>query len=504
LTRRVISRKRGTIAVIHSDKAKDIPMIMDCMKTADPAMIEMFRPFGLKMEELGIPPIVINIFKCYYSRLLYGAQGKLPENELLPLTDHEVPSYENLASYAEAGRAAMGQAVVIKLNGGLGTSMGLEKAKSLITVKDGMSFLDLILAQMRALREQYGKPIPILFMNSFKTHLDTMLKAGNFDNMSGGLPLAFLQHRYPKILHKDLSPATWTANPELEWNPPGHGDLYTALVTSKMLRKLLDRGIHYAFVSNSDNLGAVMDERLLGYMVTEEAPFLMEVAGRTASDRKGGHLARLKTNGRLVLREIAQCLERDLDAFQDITKHRFFNTNSLWLDLRAMEKVFVANGMMPLDLILNPKTLDPRDPKSPPVIQIETAMGSAVSAFENAQAVKVPRSRFAPVKTTADLLVVMSDCYQVSHEKTVVPSPLVAGHMPVVHLDSRHYKKIDDFMARFPHGAPSLIGCESLTVKGDVLFEAGVVATGQVHVINESGHQAVVRQDTALNGEVRL
>lgn len=479
-------------------------MIMDCMKTADPAMIEMFRPFGLKMEEQGIPPIVINVFKCYYSRLLYGAQGKLPEDELLPLTDREVPDYESLSSYAEVGHQAMAHAVVIKLNGGLGTSMGLEKAKSLITVKDGMSFLDLILGQMRVLRKKHGKNIPLLFMNSFKTHLDTMLKVEGFDNGPGGLPLAFLQHRYPKILHKDLSPASWPGNPELEWNPPGHGDLYTALVTSKVLRKLLDRNIHYAFISNSDNLGAVMDERLLGYMVKEQAPFLMEVAGRTVSDRKGGHLARLRTNGRLVLREIAQCPERDLDAFQDISRHRFFNTNSLWVDLRAMEKVFVANGMMPLDLILNPKTLDPRNLKSPAVIQIETAMGSAVSAFESAQAVKVPRTRFAPVKTSGDLLVVMSDCYDISADKTVVPSPSHTGPMPVVHLDARHYKKIDDFTARFPHGAPSLIGCESFSVKGDVLFEAGVTVTGKVHVINESDKQAVVRQGTALEGEVRL
>ena len=479
-------------------------MIMDCMKTADPKMLEMFRPFGLKMEEQGIPPIVINVFKCYYARLLYGAQGKLTEHDLLPLTEAEVPDYDSLASYAEVGRQAMAHAVVIKLNGGLGTSMGLEKAKSLITVKDSMSFLELILAQTRVLREKYGKTIPLLFMNSFKTHLDTMLTVQGFDNGPGGMPLAFLQHRYPKIVEKDLSPAVWPANPELEWNPPGHGDLYTALVTSKVLRKLLDRGVHYAFISNSDNLGAVMDERLLGYMVREGAPFLMEVAGRTVSDRKGGHLARLRTNGRLVLREIAQCPDPDLEAFQDIRKHRFFNTNSLWIDLRAMEKVFVANGMMPLDLILNPKTLDPRDSKSPAVIQIETAMGSAVSAFESALAVKVPRTRFAPVKTTSDLLVVMSDCYAVSKDMTVEPVQGMEGHMPMVHLEPKFYKKIDDFTARFPHGAPSLKGCQSFTVKGDVLFEAGVSVTGKTVVVNGSSKQAVVREGSALTGEVRL
>ncbi len=479
-------------------------MIMDCMKTVDPSLTDLFRPFGLKMEEKGLPPIVINVFKCYYSRLLYGAQGKLIEDELMPLGDSEVPSYEDLASYATAGREAMGHAVVIKLNGGLGTSMGLEKAKSLITVKDSMSFLDLILAQMRTLRENHGRLLPLLFMNSFKTHLDTMLQVEGFDNGAANLPLAFLQHRYPKILVKDLAPATWPKNPELEWNPPGHGDVYTALITSKILKKLLEKGFHYAFISNSDNLGAVMDERLLGYMVRERAPFVMEVAGRTAADRKGGHLARLKSNGRMVLRELAQCLERDMGAFQDTNRHRFFNTNSLWVDLRAMEQVFVANGMMPLDLILNPKSLDPRDPRSPAVIQIETAMGSAISAFENARAVKVPRTRFAPVKTTCDLLLVMSDCYDRSPDQTIVPSPKRVDHMPMVHLDSRHYKKIDDFAARFADGAPSLIECESFTVKGDVRFEGGVVALGHAEVVNTSDAQVVVPAGTVISGEMRL
>jgi UTP--glucose-1-phosphate uridylyltransferase len=479
-------------------------MFLDCISTADPNLTARFKPFGLKMEEQGLPPIVINVFKCYFSRLMYGAQGKLSEEEILPLSDSEVPDYQDLAPYAEAGREAMGQAVVIKLNGGLGTSMGLEKAKSLITVKDSMSFLDLILAQMRKLREKHGRMIPLLFMNSFKTHLDTMLKVEGFDNGSTMLPLAFLQHRYPKILARDLAPASWPRNPELEWNPPGHGDIYTALVTSKLLKKLLARGIRYAFISNSDNLGAVMDEQLLGFMVHEGASFVMEVAGRTVSDRKGGHLARLRSNGRLVLREIAQCLDKDMDSFQDIHRHQFFNTNSLWVDLQAMEQVFVANGMMPLDLILNPKNLDPRDHKSPSVIQIETAMGSAVSAFENARAVKVPRTRFAPVKTTADLLLVMSDCYQTTPDMTVLPQPSREGRMPLVHLDPKFYKRIDDFTSRFPGGAPSLLGCRSFSVQGDVRFEGGVVIEGEAKVIGPGDSQAVVPQGAVISGEYRI
>ena len=307
---------------------------------------------------------------------------------------------------------------------------------------------------------------------------------------------------YPKILEADLSPAEWPENPELEWNPPGHGDVYTALVTSGLLAKLLKRGYRYAFISNSDNLGAVMDSRLLGYIATERLPFLMEVARRTHLDRKGGHLARFKNTDRLVLRELAQCPESDLDSFSDIEKYRYFNTNSLWVDLEVLERVFVENLMMPLDLILNPKTLDPRNPESPAVLQVETAMGSAISAFENARAVLVPRTRFAPVKTTQDLLLVMSDCFLRTKLETIEQNPARATPMPAITLDQRFYKKIDMFQERFPKGAPSLIACERLEIQGDIRFGRGVKLSGQARLVNSTRKQVRVPDGAQLEGEV--
>jgi UDP-glucose pyrophosphorylase len=247
------------------------------------------------MEERRIPSIVINVFKCYYTQIMQGAQGKTSDADISPLLDGEVPAYADLEAYSDAGREALSHTVVIKLNGGLGTSMGLERAKSLIPVKDNHTFLDIILRQAKVLRKKYKSPLPLIFMNSFKTHRDTMLKVEGLDNGDTGIPLAFVQHMYPKILESDLSPADCPENPELEWNPPGHGDVYTALVTSGLLDKLLKRGYRYAFISNSDNLGAVMDSRLLGYIAKEKLPFLMEVARRTHLDRKGGHLAKLNT-----------------------------------------------------------------------------------------------------------------------------------------------------------------------------------------------------------------
>ncbi|MDO9084484.1 MAG: UTP--glucose-1-phosphate uridylyltransferase [Humidesulfovibrio sp.] len=479
-------------------------MKITCLTAQDSAVHTMFRPFALKMEERRIPSIVINVFKCYYTQIMQGAQGKISDNEILPVAEGEVPPYESLEPYIEAGRAALKHTVVIKLNGGLGTSMGLERAKSLIPVKDGHTFLDIIMRQAKVLRKKYKSALPLVFMNSFKTHRDTMLKVEGLDNGDTGIPLAFVQHMYPKILEADLTPADWPQNPELEWNPPGHGDVFTAMVTSGLLSKLLRRGYRYAFISNSDNMGAVMDSRLLGYMAKEHLPFLMEVARRAHLDRKGGHLARLKESRRLMLRELAQCPDSELESFADIDKHLYFNTNSLWVDLEVLERVFVENLMMPLDLILNPKTLDPRDPDSPAVLQVETAMGSAISAFENARAVLVPRTRFAPVKTTQDLLLVMSDCFIRTRLDTIEQSPERTTALPTIALDQKYYKKIDMFQERFPKGAPSLIGCDRLEVHGDVRFGRGVKCAGNVRVINRARKQCKVPDNARLEGEVIL
>jgi UTP--glucose-1-phosphate uridylyltransferase len=470
----------------------------------DASVAAKFRAFELKMEAHSLRPMVINIFKHYYTKLLQGDLGKMPEAAIAPVSEESLKSYAALEPYAEDGIRAMNQAVVIKLNGGLGTSMGLERAKSLITLKDGLTFLDIILRQVLHLRGHFNTHLPLVLMNSFKTHVDTMLHVEHFDNAPTGIPLAFVQNRFPKVLQDDFSPACWPDNPELEWNPPGHGDIYTALKVSGLLDNLLRKGFVYAFISNSDNLGAVMDPRILGYLAKERLPFLMEVARRTPSDRKGGHLAVLRAWNRLCLREIAQCPDKDLPSFEDIDKHRYFNTNSLWIDLRSLEQVFLQHHMIPLDLILNPKTLDPRNHNSPRVLQIETAMGAAVSAFQEATAVEVPRERFAPVKTTNDLLLVQSDCYLRNEDETLTPAPECATALPAIQLDAGFYKKIDDFQQRFPHGPPSLLRCRSLTVNGDVLFGKGVTCVGAVDVTAPRQYPARVEEHAILQGEVSL
>jgi UTP--glucose-1-phosphate uridylyltransferase len=320
-------------------------------------------------------------------------------------------------------------------------------------------------------------------MNSFSTREDTLAALQAYPALWGDLPLDFLQHKVPKVRQDDYSPAEYPSAPQLAWNPPGHGDIYTALITSGMLAQLRAADVRYAFVSNGDNLGAVLDERMLGYFVRQELPFMMEVADRTAADRKGGHLAQLP-NGQLVLRESAQCPAEDMDAFQDIERHTYFNTNNLWVNLEALDRLLAdRENILGLPLIRNSKTVDPRDPASAAVYQLETAMGAAVAVFPRAGAICVPRTRFAPVKSTSDLLAVRSDAYVLTDDWRIVVNP--ARTLPqqvVVDLDGRYYNLIDNMEARFPEGVPSLLECESLTVRGDVTFGRGVALQGHVHV----------------------
>ena len=439
-----------------------------------------FAPFERRMREAGLPELAIRSFHAAYEKLASGSQGLLEEREIEPV--EELPELGELEACRAAGAEALGQTVVVKLNGGLGTSMGMTRAKSLLPVKDGLRFLDVIARQLLWLQGRHGCRVPLVLMNSFRTRRDSLAALRPYGKLSGPLPPDFLQHKVPRIRAEDLAPVRWPERPELEWCPPGHGDLYTALVSSGMLEAMLEAGFRTAFVSNADNLGAVLDLAILGWFRRSGAPFLMEVKRRSATDRKGGHLARLR-DGRLALREIAQCPAAERARFEDVARWGWFNTNNLWIDLPALAALLrERDGLLELPLIRNEKSVDPRDPHSPRVIQLETAMGAAISAFPGARALRVPAERFAPVKTTADLLRVRSDVYVLAEDQRVLPAPGCRPGALAIELDPAFYQRVDAFEERFPEGPPSLRECRSLRIQGDVRFGAGVVLRGAVRL----------------------
>jgi UTP--glucose-1-phosphate uridylyltransferase len=432
------------------------------------------------MKEADLPVAAIEAFRLHLDRFLDGETGTLGRDKIEPVEN--LANAEAFANHNDSSSRGLDRTVVIKLNGGLGTGMGLESAKSLIEVRPGSSFLDLVARQVLSLRRHTGSRIPLILMNSFRTATDTSRALAAYPDLGAdGLPLGFLQHKIPKILLEGHTPVEWPADPELEWCPPGHGDLFTALGTTKVIDRLLDFGFEYAFVSNSDNLGAVLAQDILAHMERTGSDFMMEVADRTPADRKGGHLCRLG-DGRLALRESAQCPPEETDEFQDINRYRYFNTNNIWISLPALAELLdLHGGFLPLDTIVNHKPVDPRDPRSPAVVQLETAMGAAISLFDNATAVRVPRRRFSPVKNTDDLLAVRSDAFELTSDGRVVLDPGRSAP-PTIRLDARFYKYLDDFDRRFPTGPPSLVNCRSLSITGDVTFGEGVVVEGDVTI----------------------
>ena len=229
----------------------------------------------------------------------------------------------------------------------------------------------------------------------------------------------------------------------------------------------------------------------------------MEVADRTAADRKGGHLAQ-RPDGGLVLRETAQTPEDDVDAFQDSratassTRTRCGSTCA-----RSPTCSRERDGVLGLPMIVNRKTVDPADADSPPVIQLETAMGAAIDVFDGARAIRVPRERFAPVKTTDDLLGaalrrLRADAGRPPRARRGArrrrPGRAARGARPEV------FKLVRDFDARFAAGPPSLVQAQRLTVRGDVAFGAGVVVRGEVTVEHRGDEQRHIDDGSVLEG----
>jgi UTP--glucose-1-phosphate uridylyltransferase len=455
-------------------------------------MANHLEAFAKLMWKEGIPENVIKTFAVYYNNLVKGVSGKISKHEIQAPSSDKLIDYNDLQP--DTSSDILKKTVNIKLNGGLGTSMGLSKVKSLLPVKGNLTFLDIIARQVLTIRAQNAVDFNVIFMNSYNTHSDTMRYLEKYPDLKReGLPLDFIQNKYPRIRQDDLAPFEH-ADQHRIWNPPGHGDIYTALNSKGLLDQLLERGISYAFISNSDNLGATAEAAIPAHMEKHGIDFLMEVCLRSEADKKGGHLSEDKS-GRLLLREIAQCPDDELDEFQNISLYKYFNTNNIWINLKTLrEELDRQDGIIVLPMIVNPKTVE-----GTPVYQIETAMGSAISSFKSAKALIVPRYRFAPVKKTSDLLAIWSDAYELNDRYQIVMKRN-RKEPPLITLDDKYYSTIDRMQERFRE-VPSLQNCDSLTISGDVTFGEGVVCRGNVIIMAD---RPAVMKDRECEGIINI
>ncbi|THH29945.1 hypothetical protein EUX98_g4239 [Antrodiella citrinella] len=412
-----------------------------------------------------------------------------------PAADQIVP-YDSLPTKADV--KSLNKLAVLKVNGGLGTSMGMTGAKSALEVKNDMTFLDLTVRQIEHLNTTHRVDVPLILMTSFNTHEDTLRIIKKYANQQLRIT-TFNQSRYPRILQETLLPCPKTVDDDkVRWYPPGHGDLYNSLVHSGVLDQLLAEGKEYLFVSNSDNLGAVVDQAILQHMIDSGAEFLMEVTDKTKADVKGGTL--IDYDGVIQLLEIAQVPSEHVEDFKSVRKFKIFNTNNIWINLKALKRIMDTEGME-LEIIVNPKVTE----EGASVVQLETAAGAAIKHFRSAHGINVPRSRFLPVKSCSDLLLIKSDIYSLEHGELVINENRMFGTTPVIKLGD-HFKKVSgdmhnveeqrsqfvaqiaQFQKRFKK-IPKIIELDHLTVTGDVYFGRNVTLRGTVIVVANEGQR---------------
>lgn len=417
-----------------------------------------------------------------------------------PQTDWETlspPSAEAILCYSKLSkpelstiRDMLNKLVIVKLNGGLGTSMGCTGPKSVIQVRDDFTFLDMTVRQVEHLNKLYGCDVPLILMNSFNTHSDTLKVIKKYDNRRCKI-YTFLQSKYPRINKETLMP-----EPN-EFYPPGHGDFYVTFHTSGLLTQLIEEGRQYCFVSNIDNLGASADLNILNELISKgtNAPtFVMEVTDKTMADVKGGTL--VEHEGKLRLLEIAQVPKDHVDEFKSVKKFRIFNTNNLWMHLKTIRDLVEARKLE-LDIIVNPKHLE----SGADVIQLETAAGAAMKYFDRAIGINVPRSRFLPVKKTSDLLLIKSDLYKVEAGQLVLNPKRAFPSVPLVKLGDEHFSKVREFMNRFA-SIPDVLELNHLTVSGDVTFGKNVSLRGTVIIIANHGDRIDVPAGSVLENKI--
>ncbi|KIJ67636.1 hypothetical protein HYDPIDRAFT_108508 [Hydnomerulius pinastri MD-312] len=412
--------------------------------------------------------------------------------------EDQIVHYDTLT--APVDRTNLNKLAVLKVNGGLGTSMGMTGAKSALEVKDDMTFLDLTVRQIEHLNTSNRVDVPLILMTSFNTHEDTLRIIKKYANQQLRIT-TFNQSRYPRIFKESLLPCPKRADDDKKhWYPPGHGDLYNALLHSGVLDQLIAEGKEYLFVSNSDNLGAVVDEKILQHMIDSQAEFLMEVTDKTKADIKGGTL--IDYEGSVRLLEIAQVPSEHVEDFKSVRKFKIFNTNNLWINLKALKRTMETEGME-LEIIINPKTTD----DGFAVIQLETAAGAAIKHFKNGHGVNVPRSRFLPVKSCSDLLLIKSDIYSLRHGQLVLNESRMFETTPVIKLGD-HFKKIQQFQKRFKK-IPKIIELDHLTVTGDVYFGRNVTLRGTVIVVANEGQRidipdGCILENRLLSGNLNM
>ncbi|MCP9262957.1 UTP--glucose-1-phosphate uridylyltransferase [Dirofilaria immitis] len=387
--------------------------------------------------------IFLSLFEQYLSE-----PNTVDWNRMKPLSLKFQQNYESLpkCSEKEERDEILKRVSVVKLNGGLGTTMGCNGPKSLIELRSGLTFLDFAIGHVRHFNEQNNSSVPLVLMNSFNTDKAVYeYLADRKINVK-----TFLQSKCPRIFVKNSMPVPLKDGGEnIEgWYPPGHGNIFKSMHFTGVLDELLAQGRDICFISNIDNTGATIDLRIAKLM--------------------GGTLVEI--NGYIMHLEMPQ---------GSVISYVCFHDRWILLGLGKVRRkdaitVVLSNGEF--------------------VNQLETSLGGAIRNFDKVLSIKVPRSRFLPVKNTQELLAIMSDLYEVTENFSL--QFVRKDKAPIIEL-SEHFSKISEFRERFCE-IPRLRELKRLKVEGNIYFEHDVILKDNVEIIADQGQKLKVAKGECL------
>lgn len=321
-------------------------------------------------------------------------------NLIEPIID--ILDYETLIN----SQVNLNEIIIVKLNGGLGTTMNCKGPKSIITVKNGLTFLEIIINQVRFINNKYNVNIPLILMNSTSTNSDPTMNKIIQNNKDVEI-LIIIQECFPRLLSNN-EPVNFKDS-KLNLSPSGTGTLFDTLIKSPIYFDLIKKNKKYLFISNSDNLNATLDLKILNYLQTSKLDLIIEVTEKTNADVKGGTI--INYNKKKLMLELPMVPEDKISEFCSIDKFTIFNTNNIWISLNSLAS--------PLDIkfLKNKKIIEEKE-----IYQLEGIIGSVLDSIYNSKILKVKRDRFTPVKKFSDLENIKSDKFILNSEFRLEPS----------------------------------------------------------------------------------
>lgn len=456
--------------------------VRSILETDEKAGLALFEK---KVDELKFPAGPKNKLLSMFKAAFAKSSGSIDIvwEYVQPLSGDLQLSYDSLTEPSNPSDL-LKQIIIVKLNGGLGTTMGCTFPKSLVECTPGKTFIDLTLDQIDVLNKKYGTNVPLVLMNSFYTDdamKETIAKHPEVKT--------FNQNKFPKIYEETLEPVPSSPSDSInKWNPPGHGDVFHSFRDSGLLDEFLKEGKKFMLVSNIDNLGGIPDLRVLNKISSENRGFLAETVTKLKDDWKGG--MPILYQSKVKLMETAQVPPEHFKDFTDLNFLDYFNANNLWVNLEKL-KVALDTDSLVLDVIKNKKVFEGKS-----VVQLEAASGSAIQSFPDAICVRVPRRRFLPVKSCSELLLMRGGVFvEIDGEYHLSPKRTSTA-FPSVKLGSL-YTTVQQFEERVPKPV-NVLNLDNLIVNGDVTFGANITIEGDVEFNIEEGQKVTVGDGISL------